>query len=190
MRIILAVLILLPTIALSQYSARVSYSQGNPTYRWIYSSESVDLSVMYATSEQWKFGLTIAWQYLMLNSDGNQGIMTPLSISARYYTSEKGLRGYFEGQAGIVRRYYHYLNYSKFNPSDEVVLTGWNSAIHYAPLYGLGLGAAIPLEPSWELNLGMQIDVSPKGFQRSNIDANVRDGFSQTRLLIGIEYKL
>jgi len=190
MRTIVAVLILSPMIAFSQYSARMSYSQGAPTYRWIYSSESVDFSFMYSTSEQWRFGLTMAWQYLMLNSTGNQGIMTPVSITCRYYTAEAGLRGYFEGQAGIVRRYYQYLIYSKFSPSDEFTLVGWDSNIHLAPLYGVGFGIAIPMAPTLELNVGMQIDVSPKGFRRSNIDSNMLDGFSQTRALIGIDYKL
>ena len=187
MRTIIVALLLFPAIAFSQYSARVSYSQGAPTYRWINSSESVDLSVMYATSQQLKIGLSIAWQYMALNTDGNQAIMTPLTLSARYYTSESGLRGYFEGQAGIVRRYFQTFIYLSPNASNYVA---WNSTIHYAPQYGLGMGVSIPVIPHLELNLGLQIDVSPKGMEHSNIERSPIDGFSQTRALIAIDYNL
>ncbi len=187
MRTIFAALLLLPAIALSQFSARLSYSQGAPTYRWVNSSESVDLGVMYATSPQWRVGLTVAWQYMVLNPDGNQAIMTPLTLSGRYYTSESGLRGYFEGHAGIVRRYFHSLIYSSPDAPNYVA---WTSAIHYAPQYGLGMGVSIPVVPDLDLNLGLQIDVSPKGMPRSNIERSPIDGFSQTRVLIALDYNL
>lgn len=187
MRTIIAALLLVPTIALSQYSARLSYSQGAPTYRWIYSSQSVDLNMMYATSQQWRVGVTIAWQYMTLNAEGNQAILTPLMLTARYYTSESGLRGYFEGQAGIVRRYFDSFIYSSPDAPDYIART---STIHYAPQYGMGFGASIPVMPDLELNLGIQIDASPKGMRRSNIERGPTDGFSQTRILIAIDYNL
>ena len=190
MRTTLAVLIVLPTMVFSQFSARLSYSQGDPTYRWVNSSESVDLSILYATSDQWRIGATLAWQYLALHSTGNQAIMTPLTISGRYYTSSAGTRGYFEGFAGIVRRYYQYLIYSEFSSGDGQDFVSRNSSIHYAPLYGVGVGLAVPVVPDLDLNLGVQIDVSPKGFRRSNKDFHLSDGFSQTRALIALEYSL
>jgi hypothetical protein len=190
MRTFIVALLVCPIIALSQYSARLSYSQGDPTYRWIQSSESVDLNVMYTTSQQWRVGATLSWQYMVLNPDDAQAIFTPLTLTARYYTSESGLRGYFEGQAGIVRRYYHSLIYSDSNPPSERDYIGWTSSIDYAPQYGLGFGASIPVVPDLALNLGLQIDVSPKGMPRSNIERYPIDGFGQTRVLIGLEYNL
>ena len=186
----LMLLFLVPFLAYAQYGVSFTVSRGNPTIKWIHSTQAVEASFRHAMTEQWTLGILSGYEELVLNRRGYEANMIPIVASLRYFTAESGTRGYFEVQGGLVWRKFDFsvMQQDPLSPG-AFVTVGKSTIKHLAPQYSLGAGISLPALSKVSVDFGLQIDVSPKGLSYSNVsDETLPDGFSQTRLLVGAHY--